>query len=102
MSTRSVIPKPHPQGLQRYDRDGVTYVHLLNYRYDENEDRVLPIEDVELTLRNVADHFSLITPENIPLPGISIKRDGDETQVSLKNIGLYTILRFCTKLGTPY
>ncbi|MCR5119730.1 MAG: beta-galactosidase [Lachnospiraceae bacterium] len=81
-------------GVQRYDKDGVTYVHLLNYRYDESEDRVLPIEDMELTLRDVADSISLITPEGIAAPGISVNKNGNETRVSLKNTGLYTVLRF--------
>ncbi len=29
-------------GVQRYDSEGRTWVHLLNYRYDEAQDRILP------------------------------------------------------------
>ena len=37
-----------------YDDDGRTWIHLLNYQYDEKADCILPVERLELALRNVA------------------------------------------------
>lgn len=80
-------------GVQRYDKDGVTYVHLLNYRYDEKEDRVMPVDTLKLTLRNVADDITVLTPDGIIKAGVSAEKEGNEMHISLKDLGLYTVLR---------
>ena len=40
-------------GMQRYDADGKTYVHLLNYSYDKEKDLIEPAEDVRVTLNTL-------------------------------------------------
>ncbi len=82
-------------GAQRYDSGGKTFVHLLNYRYDEQPDRVAPAERLELVLRNAAGGTpEILVPEGDPVPECEVLRDGDITRVTLRNAGLYTVLAF--------
>ena len=82
-------------GMQRYDREGKTWIHLLNYRYDEAAGRVLPLDTLELTLRDVPGSKPvLLVPEGDPVPEYEAVQDGNLTRVTLRNVGLYTILAF--------
>ena len=82
-------------GVQRYDRDGKTWVHLLNYRYDEHADLVLPADRVELTLRDVdAEKLQILAPAGDPLPGCETCGEGETVKIVLSNAGLYTVLVF--------
>ena len=82
-------------GVQRYDRDGKTWVHLLNYRYDEQADRVLPADRVELTLRDVdAEKLQILAPAGDPLPGCETCGEEETVKIVLSNAGLYTVLVF--------
>ena len=78
-------------GLQRYDRDGKTWIHLLNYRYDETADRVAPIDCLRLTVPDAAGK----APEVLTLPGQPVPECTVEgSEIILKNAGLYTIVAF--------
>ena len=82
-------------GLQRYDRDGKTWIHLLNYQYDEAADRVLPLPELRLTARSLPGTApEILAPEGHPVPACEIRRDGDLAEIILRNVGLYTILAF--------
>ena len=82
-------------GVQRYDSGGKAWIHLLNYRYDEQADRVQPIEKLELTLRNVPGTVPrILVPEGSPVPGCETVREGEKTRIILRNAGLYTVLAF--------
>ncbi len=81
-------------GIQRYDNGGKTWIHLLNYRYDEKEDRVLPIETLEFTVRNVSGDPVILVPAGEPVPACEVHRDGDTAKVILRNAGLYTVAVF--------
>ena len=82
-------------GMQRYDREEKTWIHLLNYRYDEAAGRVLPLDTLELTLRDVPGSKPvLLVPEGDPVPEYEAVQDGNLTRVTLRNVGLYTILAF--------
>ena len=83
-------------GIQRYDLDSETWIHLLNYNYNEASDRVEPLEKLEITLRSVSGTPTILVPEGDPLPEAEISRDGDLTHVTLRNTGLYTVLSFGT------
>ena len=84
-------------GVQRYDSEGKTWVHLLNYRYDEQADRILPFGELRLTLRNVPEGKpEILVPEGIEPPDCEIVRNGLITEVVLRNAGLYTVLAFGT------
>ena len=82
-------------GIQRYDLDGKVWVHILNYRYSEEEDRVLPLEELALTLRNVpASDLEILVPEGSPVPAFERIPEGDSVLLVLRNAGLYTVLAF--------
>lgn len=82
-------------GAQRYDCGGKTFVHLLNYSYDEQADRILPIERLELTLRDVPDgEPEILVPDGVPVPACEIRREGNVARVTLRNAGLYTLIAF--------
>ncbi len=80
-------------GIQRYDKDGRTWIHLLNYLYDEDKDQVLTIENLELKVRNIEEREpAALTLKGMRLPDIEILRDMDFVTIRLKNVGLYTVI----------
>ncbi len=82
-------------GIQRYDHDGKTFIHLLNYRYDDKDDHVVPVSELQLDIRDVSDKDPILyIPEGIDLPGMEIKRCDEWVKITLKNLGLYTIIAF--------
>ena len=81
-------------GVQRYDNDGKTWVHVLNYRYDDLADRVTPIEKLELTVRDVGENIKIMVPEGDPVPAYETSRGGGITRVILRGAGLYTVIAF--------
>lgn len=82
-------------GVQRFDGDGKAWIHLLNYRYDEQADRVLPAETLELTLRDVPGTApEILVPAGDPVPSYEIRREAEKTVLTLRNAGLYTVVAF--------
>ena len=84
------------KGIQRYDHDGKKFIHLLNYRYDEKEDRVMPIPELCLKIRQVCDSSPVLhTPEGTVAPDIAgISHSNGWVKITLRNTGLYTIIEF--------
>ncbi len=90
-----VVCRAEDVGVQRCDADGKTFVHLLNYRWSEEEDRVLPIDELRFTLRSVpAGEPRILVPEGMPVPACSLVREGDLVHVTLRNAGVYTVAAF--------
>jgi hypothetical protein len=82
-------------GVQRYDDGGKTWIHLLNYQYDERVDRVAPLESLELTLRDVPGMApELLVPAGDRAPGCEVVREGERIRLILRNVGLYTVIAF--------
>ncbi len=82
-------------GLQRYDREGKTWIHLLNYQYDEQADRILPREELRFTLRRAAPgEPKVYVPAGVEKPECRVERDGETVTVILRNAGLYTVVAF--------
>ena len=82
-------------GVQRYDREGNTWIHVLNYRYDKEKDRIMTIEKLELTIRDVAGREPVIlVPEGEPVPTYEIFTEIEKIRLILRNAGLYTIIAF--------
>ncbi|MBR6160156.1 MAG: hypothetical protein IKQ40_07620 [Lachnospiraceae bacterium] len=82
-------------GVQRYDCNGKVFIHIMNYRYDEAQDRVLPIPQLQLKVRDVSNtEPELFAPEGTKLPQISVTYSGGCADLTLKNTGLYTIIVF--------
>ena len=82
-------------GVQRYDRDGRAWIHILNYNYDAEADRVRPIPELTLRLRDVPDAPpAFLTLPGTPAPACDVRRGGDETVLTLRNVGVYTVIAY--------
>ena len=82
-------------GVQRYDLDGRAWIHLLNYQYDEQADRITPVRELHLTARNLpGTEPKVLAPEGSPVPEYTISRNGDLAEITLYGAGLYTVLAF--------
>ena len=82
-------------GIQRYDLEGKVFIHLLNYQYDAQADRILPVSELHMTARNLPGaHPKIMVPEGVPIPSFKAVQEGDLTRITLRNLGLYTILVF--------
>ena len=79
-------------GIQRYDKDGTSYIHILNYRYDGEADRIKPIEKLKLTLRDVADNITVTAPEGVNAAEVTVEKEGRDTVITLSDAGLYTLI----------
>ena len=86
-------------GVQRYDTDKDVYIHILNYRYDTACDRVVPVKDLRLTVKNVTDMMLEIITMSTEQAAIYHQERLNDTdvQVTLTNAGLYTILHYQRK-----
>ncbi len=84
-------------GIQRFDQDGKAWIHLLNYQYDEQADRITPVRELRLTARNLPGKDpEILVPEGNPVPEYTITRNGDLAEITLFGAGLYTVLAFGT------
>ncbi len=81
-------------GMQRFDADGKTYIHLLNYSYHESTDVTEPIAEVTLTVRDICGEPKVYTLNGDVLPEMNFAADGDAVRVTLKNVPLYTVVSF--------
>lgn len=78
-------------GIQRFDDDANTYVHLLNYGYDKVRDKILPIESLTVTLPDDGRSPSLHTLDGV-LPEMSLLRADDKLHITLKNVPIYVAI----------
>jgi hypothetical protein len=81
-------------GMHRYDADGRTFVHLLNYDYDKEEDRIRPIEEAEVTLRETASKEVKVwsLDGEVPAGEFEVVRREKEISVKLFNVGVYRVI----------
>lgn len=75
-------------GMQRFDWNGKTYVHLLNYGYDATKDRIEPVHQVTLRLRDVAGPIRVFTLDG-ETDRFSVTVENDETVVTLETLQVY-------------
>ncbi len=80
-------------GLQRYDRDGNTWIHILNYRYDETSDCVIPVPCIRLSVRDVKRAKPRVySPEGVTTARIRTEWKDGGALITLENVGLYTVI----------
>ncbi len=87
----TVLCSQRQLGLQRFDRDGVAYIHLMNYDYDAAADRVRPLEEVTLTLKETAGEARVFTLDGV-VPEMTCVRRPETLTVTLRNLPLYTVV----------
>ena len=84
-------------GVHRFDQDGKVWIHLLNYQYDEQADRIIPVRKLHLTARNLpGSDPEILAPKGSPVPEYTISHNGDLAEIMLYGAGLYTVLAFGT------
>jgi len=82
-------------GIQRFDDEKGAYVHILNYNYNAETDRIEAIPELKIRVKGVdADRLQLIVPEGQPAPEYTTETLGGDVCVTLKNVGLYSALVF--------
>lgn len=82
-------------GIQRFDDENSTYVHILNYQYNADADCIDPIPELTVQVKDAAGkQLQVIVPEGMPQPEYDISQDKGDAIILLKNAGLYTVLHF--------
>ena len=79
-------------GIQRFDKDGAAYIHILNYRYEEAADRVKPVDEIELILRDAGDDVTVLTLYGAAAAEVSVRKEDGRSRILLRNAGLYTVV----------
>ncbi len=105
-------------GMQRYDAGGKTYVHLLNYAYDDASDAIIPVENVEVRLNALGTAKEQNMEKEVlndtdaaqgsagrkPAPSVrvfhldgesgnfTVRKDGDSLTVCLEKLPVYTVI----------
>ena len=90
-----VVCEAERVGVQRWDSAEGTFVHVLNYHYDDAADRVTPIEELELMVKGVAGRrLEVIVPDGQGMIEYTTAVYDDDVCVTLRNAGVYTVLAF--------
>lgn len=78
-------------GLQRFDQNGKTFIHLLNYDYDQAADTIRPIPSLKLTLREVQGPFRAYTLSGQEIP-LQVEERDNAVMIEIKNLPIYTVV----------
>ncbi len=78
-------------GIQRFDKEGRTFVHILNYGYDASKDAILPAETATATLREVSGNVKVHTLDGSEVTH-DVNRQGDAWKITLHHLPVYTVI----------
>jgi hypothetical protein len=78
-------------GIQRFDKDGRTFVHILNYGFDASRDAVLPAETATVSLRDVSGNVMVYTLDGSAVTH-EVNRQGDAWKITLHHLPVYTVI----------
>lgn len=92
---RAVICSDDKLGIQRFDEAGNTYVHVLNYSYNAEEDRILPVAGVEIFVRDVHGMPALYTLDGV-LPEYTSESREDGVNLKFASVPVYLAIQFET------
>lgn len=82
-------------GVQRYDDENSTYVHILNYHYNNDADRIDPLPELQVVVKGAAGKtMDIFVPGQQAVPTARVEQRGEDAIVTLSNVGLYTVLTF--------
>lgn len=72
-----------------------TAVHILNYAYSEREDRIMPIPELVIRVKGMAGRKpEVLVPGKDRMPETETADAGEDSVVTVRNAGLYTVLVF--------
>ncbi len=76
-------------GVQRYDADGKTWIHVMNYRYDESQDQVLPFDCLRVRVPDAEGKtLKVFTPRGVQEPQCVL----EGSDLMIRNAGVYTLI----------
>jgi len=80
-------------GIQMHAIQGGTAIHILNYRYSKEEDRVLPIDKLTLKIRGTygGEMVKVHTLDGRAIP-YETATDGDAFAITLYEVPIYTVI----------
>lgn len=88
----TVICKDRRIGMNRYDSEEGAFIHLLNYDYDEEKDRVAEIPALEVVVTDCPDgRIEMYRLDGREQEYIA-KREGEKLILTLRNVSLYTVI----------
>ena len=81
-------------GMKRYDAEDGTFVHLINYDYSEKADRVVPVDELKVTLRSLPGRNVRVYRLDGETDEFSAEfdEDADTYTVTLRNVPVYTVI----------
>ena len=79
-------------GMQRYDADGKTFVHLLNYDYDQEKDVITVQKNVEIRLSGLAGDTVRVFTLDGETDDFTVTKAEDSLTVTLSSIPVYTVI----------
>ncbi len=73
---------------------GRMLVHLINYDYREEADRIRDATNIELRVRTPARHASLLSPDgaSTTTPGLPVTRDRETIRVTVPCLHVYSVI----------
>ncbi len=82
-------------GIQRFDDENSTYVHVLNYQYNAEKDCIDPIPELTIRVKDVVGKkLEILTLDGKENVCSVINMDNSDINVCLKDVGVYTVLAF--------
>ena len=89
----SVVSCENPNlGLQRYDKEGRAFIHILNYAYDASRDEIDPCRDVEVTLKDVSGKRVRVFRLDCETDRFTTRAENDALIVTLPEVPVYTVI----------
>ena len=79
-------------GMQRYDTDGKTFVHLLNYDYDPEKDVITAQNDVTIRLTSLCGETVRVYTLDGETDAFTVAKDEDTLTITLRSVPVYMVI----------
>ena len=79
-------------GMQRYDADGKTFIHLLNYDYDPEKDVITAQKNLEIRLSGLAGDTVRVFTLDDETDDFTVTKDEDALTITLSSVPVYTVV----------
>ena len=88
----TVICRDRRIGIHRYDSEDGAFVHLLNYDYHEETDRVEEIDSLEVVLRDCPDGETAVYRLDGKKADYMVRREKDALILTIRDVPLYMVV----------
>ena len=79
-------------GMNRYDSESGTFVHLINYDYSEEADSDSPAQEVTVTLKDLPGRDVRVHRLDGKTDEYSVRYEGDACIITLRNVPVYSVV----------